>query len=306
MCQVVQGNTLTFGKHVERQCLENGKKCDPEYRCAIQHLQWPMNMSFPVCVPRKHFPVKMHICELPPEAGNCGARFMRWYYNRFSRKCTLFKYQGCNGNMNNFKTRAECQASCYHRNTLQNDAYHDPRALAVSRPQIVSEPEYITGYNQVSTRSRKESNRERDRTKKTKRLKKLRRRRKRKGLLNKKRRREGKNTRDRRGKKRRHRKRNKKNKKRKNRKKKNKKRKNQRQKEFEVTEGGTDFHNEKKFTPSTITVIPQIKKKQYHEDEIKKNQLEDKSEKNHKKGMTLLSILDPKTPTPTTPSIIQR
>lgn len=255
----------------------------------------------------------MHICELPPEAGNCGARFMRWYYNRYSRKCTLFKYQGCNGNMNNFKTRAECQASCYHRNTLQNDAYHDPRALAVSRPQIVSEPEYITGYNQVSTRSRKGSNKERERRRKRrlqkqkrKRLKKLRRRRKRKGLSNKKRRREGKSSRDRRGKKHRHRKRNKKNKKRKNRKKKNKNRKNQRNKEFDITEGGTDFHSEKTLTTSPLTVIPETKTKQFHEDEIKKKQYEDKSKEKHKNGMTLLSILDPKTPTPTTPSIIQR
>lgn len=33
---------------------EANKSCSKEEVCAIQHLQWPMNMSFPVCVPAKY------------------------------------------------------------------------------------------------------------------------------------------------------------------------------------------------------------------------------------------------------------
>jgi len=53
------------------------------------------------------------LCSLPPETGRCKAHFTRWYYDPQAGKCLNFIYGGCNGNMNNFKSLAECSSVCF-------------------------------------------------------------------------------------------------------------------------------------------------------------------------------------------------
>lgn len=36
----------------------------------------------------------------------------RWYYHAEPRKCQEFKYKGCDGNANNFDTKAICETAC--------------------------------------------------------------------------------------------------------------------------------------------------------------------------------------------------
>lgn len=52
------------------------------------------------------------VCELKPDSGPCKALGYRWYFNPTDGECQQFRYGGCRGNGNNFKTRAECQEAC--------------------------------------------------------------------------------------------------------------------------------------------------------------------------------------------------
>ena len=53
------------------------------------------------------------ICYLPKVVGPCRARFPRYYYNKFTKRCEFFYYGGCRGNKNNFKSLKACNRKCY-------------------------------------------------------------------------------------------------------------------------------------------------------------------------------------------------
>uniref|UniRef100_A0A8C8S2X0 BPTI/Kunitz inhibitor domain-containing protein n=1 Tax=Pelusios castaneus TaxID=367368 RepID=A0A8C8S2X0_9SAUR len=50
------------------------------------------------------------ICRLP--VGPCTAVISRWFYNWRTKTCEEFSYGGCNGNKNNFETKAGCLRAC--------------------------------------------------------------------------------------------------------------------------------------------------------------------------------------------------
>ncbi|XP_076360877.1 papilin-like isoform X2 [Tachypleus tridentatus] len=52
------------------------------------------------------------ICRLPVKRGPCRASFRRYYYDSIHQRCLSFKYGGCQGNENNFRTHEECEARC--------------------------------------------------------------------------------------------------------------------------------------------------------------------------------------------------
>ena len=49
-------------------------------------------------------------CELPASNGSCSGNETRWYYK--SGTCQQFRYSGCGGNKNNFKTIQDCVDTC--------------------------------------------------------------------------------------------------------------------------------------------------------------------------------------------------
>ncbi|XP_017539937.2 WAP, Kazal, immunoglobulin, Kunitz and NTR domain-containing protein [Pygocentrus nattereri] len=51
-------------------------------------------------------------CTLPAVQGPCRNWEARWAYNGISKQCQAFVYGGCQGNSNNFHSRAECEARC--------------------------------------------------------------------------------------------------------------------------------------------------------------------------------------------------
>uniref|UniRef100_A0A5S6Q5D2 BPTI/Kunitz inhibitor domain-containing protein n=1 Tax=Trichuris muris TaxID=70415 RepID=A0A5S6Q5D2_TRIMR len=46
------------------------------------------------------------------DIGPCKAAIPRWYFNSHTRTCEQFTYGGCEGNMNNFESREDCQGRC--------------------------------------------------------------------------------------------------------------------------------------------------------------------------------------------------
>uniref|UniRef100_A0A914LJ54 BPTI/Kunitz inhibitor domain-containing protein n=1 Tax=Meloidogyne incognita TaxID=6306 RepID=A0A914LJ54_MELIC len=61
------------------------------------------------------------ICELEKKVGPCKASIPRWWYD--NGECKKFRYGGCKGNDNNFKTLEECQKTC---NVCEFEKDHGP------------------------------------------------------------------------------------------------------------------------------------------------------------------------------------
>ncbi|XP_078536611.1 tissue factor pathway inhibitor isoform X2 [Lissotriton helveticus] len=55
---------------------------------------------------------KPSFCVLEDDPGICRGLITRYFYNKVSKKCEMFKYGGCLGNANNFKTIEDCQITC--------------------------------------------------------------------------------------------------------------------------------------------------------------------------------------------------
>lgn len=51
-------------------------------------------------------------CQAAPDTGPCFGMHLRYYYNASSMSCEIFKYGGCLGNQNNFKSERECLQRC--------------------------------------------------------------------------------------------------------------------------------------------------------------------------------------------------
>lgn len=52
------------------------------------------------------------LCSLPKEVGPCNIFEKRYYFDRVLQICRQFRFGGCGGNGNNFKTGANCQKNC--------------------------------------------------------------------------------------------------------------------------------------------------------------------------------------------------
>jgi len=51
-------------------------------------------------------------CILPPQATECCAALLRWFYSQDTGRCEIFIDGGCAGNANEFLTQQECEAAC--------------------------------------------------------------------------------------------------------------------------------------------------------------------------------------------------
>uniref|UniRef100_A0A8C0B6L4 Tissue factor pathway inhibitor n=1 Tax=Buteo japonicus TaxID=224669 RepID=A0A8C0B6L4_9AVES len=56
--------------------------------------------------------LKPNFCFHEKDPGICRGYFSRYFYNKETKSCEVFKYGGCLGNQNNFKDLEECQITC--------------------------------------------------------------------------------------------------------------------------------------------------------------------------------------------------
>ncbi|RLV99448.1 hypothetical protein DV515_00009730 [Chloebia gouldiae] len=54
-------------------------------------------------------------CRLPLDEGQCQRYTLRWYYNQRVAQCRPFVYSGCQGNLNRFDSKEECELHCGQR-----------------------------------------------------------------------------------------------------------------------------------------------------------------------------------------------
>lgn len=111
VCEV-GSSKFSYGKEADRLCVAYKKICPRGKMCAIQTIQWPRPMKFPVCVHEYAVQVRSRVCTEAPSPGGCAAQFRRWYYNVHMTACSWFTYGGCGGNGNNFRTKEECEKVC--------------------------------------------------------------------------------------------------------------------------------------------------------------------------------------------------
>ncbi|NXV94591.1 TFPI1 inhibitor, partial [Calonectris borealis] len=53
-----------------------------------------------------------NFCFHEKDPGICRGYFSRYFYNKETKICEVFKYGGCLGNQNNFRNLEECQTTC--------------------------------------------------------------------------------------------------------------------------------------------------------------------------------------------------
>ncbi|XP_010134401.1 PREDICTED: tissue factor pathway inhibitor-like, partial [Buceros rhinoceros silvestris] len=61
---------------------------------------------------------KPNFCFHEKDAGICRGYITRYFYNKETQLCEVFKYGGCLGNQNNFKSLEECQTTCQSNSNL--------------------------------------------------------------------------------------------------------------------------------------------------------------------------------------------
>ncbi|NWS00697.1 TFPI1 inhibitor, partial [Motacilla alba] len=64
------------------------------------------------CPPTKSSFASPDFCFHAQEPGVCRGYFTRYFYNKETKLCEAFKYGGCLGNQNNFRSLEECQNTC--------------------------------------------------------------------------------------------------------------------------------------------------------------------------------------------------
>ncbi|XP_008159427.2 kunitz-type protease inhibitor 4 [Eptesicus fuscus] len=51
-------------------------------------------------------------CNMDPKHGSCYEVHFRYFYNKTSQRCQSFIFTGCDGNINNYQLKIDCQVAC--------------------------------------------------------------------------------------------------------------------------------------------------------------------------------------------------
>ncbi|KAL6034136.1 hypothetical protein STEG23_035436 [Scotinomys teguina] len=54
----------------------------------------------------------MNVCSMDMDPGNCYEVQFKFFYNRTAKECQSFVFNGCDGNLNNFNLKIECDVTC--------------------------------------------------------------------------------------------------------------------------------------------------------------------------------------------------
>ncbi|NXD69689.1 TFPI1 inhibitor, partial [Eolophus roseicapillus] len=103
-CHGNENNFLTL-EECQKKCVVTG------HSIVVLECVWIFFFPHPV----HHLPLfveKPNFCFHEKDPGICRGYFSRYFYNKETKLCEVFKYGGCLGNQNNFKNLEECQTTC--------------------------------------------------------------------------------------------------------------------------------------------------------------------------------------------------
>uniref|UniRef100_A0A8C8BNB0 Tissue factor pathway inhibitor n=1 Tax=Otus sunia TaxID=257818 RepID=A0A8C8BNB0_9STRI len=88
---------------------------------------------------------KPNFCFHEKDPGICRGYFSRYFYNKETKLCEVFKYGGCLGNQNNFKNLEECQTTCQGNSNLLHIVTAEEYPNTVNSSSPVEEPNQFPG-----------------------------------------------------------------------------------------------------------------------------------------------------------------
>uniref|UniRef100_A0A669QI44 Tissue factor pathway inhibitor n=1 Tax=Phasianus colchicus TaxID=9054 RepID=A0A669QI44_PHACC len=86
------------------------EECQNKCNCRLVY-KIPAKMTFP------------NFCYHEKDPGICRGFFSRYFYNKETKVCEIFKYGGCLGNQNNFRSLEECQTTCQGNRKLLSSLF---------------------------------------------------------------------------------------------------------------------------------------------------------------------------------------
>ncbi|XP_008941110.1 PREDICTED: tissue factor pathway inhibitor isoform X2 [Merops nubicus] len=88
---------------------------------------------------------KPNFCFHEKDPGICRGYFSRYFYNKETKLCEVFKYGGCLGNQNNFKNLEECQTTCQDNSNVLPIVPAEEHPNTVNSSSPVEEPNQFPG-----------------------------------------------------------------------------------------------------------------------------------------------------------------
>ncbi|NWW95411.1 TFPI1 inhibitor, partial [Rhynochetos jubatus] len=114
-CHGNENNFLTL-EECQKKCVVTGHSV-VVLECLLIFFLPPPCSSFTTAVEKPNF------CFHEKDPGTCRGYFSRYFYNKETKICEVFKYGGCLGNQNNFKNLEECQAICQGNSKLLSSLF---------------------------------------------------------------------------------------------------------------------------------------------------------------------------------------
>uniref|UniRef100_A0A8B9IMB4 Tissue factor pathway inhibitor n=1 Tax=Anser cygnoides TaxID=8845 RepID=A0A8B9IMB4_ANSCY len=112
-CHGNENNFLTL-EECQNKCVVTGQypfSYSHQFFIYCMHSMRSLNDNF--CQDGKKKTVQNpDFCFHEKDPGTCRGFFSRYFYNKETKLCEIFKYGGCLGNQNNFKSLEECQTTC--------------------------------------------------------------------------------------------------------------------------------------------------------------------------------------------------
>ncbi|XP_014590667.1 eppin-like isoform X3 [Equus przewalskii] len=109
----VQGSNLS-GWLFPRRCPKIQERCEYQERdeCTTDEECPDKTKCCVFSCGKKCLDLLQDVCKMPKETGPCLGLFQRWWYDKKYDTCSTFIYGGCQGNNNNFQSKAVCQNIC--------------------------------------------------------------------------------------------------------------------------------------------------------------------------------------------------
>ncbi|XP_017584546.1 PREDICTED: tissue factor pathway inhibitor isoform X1 [Corvus brachyrhynchos] len=111
-------------------------------KCVVTELPQKMMLAK---IKKALFLGKPDFCFHDQDPGICRGYFTRYFYNKETKLCEAFKYGGCLGNQNNFRSLEECQSTCQENSNLLPTVAAEEHPNTVNSSSPAEEPSQSPG-----------------------------------------------------------------------------------------------------------------------------------------------------------------
>ncbi|CAH6776808.1 Spint4 [Phodopus roborovskii] len=99
------------------------------------------------------------ICNMDMEPGSCYEVHFRFFYNKTSKECQSFLFTGCDGNLNNFRLKIECDIECNEKyRTFQDSLQSHRETLSQKKKKEINQQQQKKATKIVDDSAIKKSN----------------------------------------------------------------------------------------------------------------------------------------------------